>query len=398
MGQSVFRGVCVDLVILLVVAVSGPLLLGGCEDDRVDSPDYESRARAVAAITDQAELARLVRGTGYSDVRHAAVQKLTDQALLFDLAMGDGLFDSTPTLAAETLTDQALLLKLAAFGKTETVRKTAESKVNRSEADLEGWRLIFDPAARVRYVAQLPRDAPMLRLLAGHLDTPAPCLYSLNTPERIARIKLAIQHPGIVRRLPGLVCDIEVSVDSKTYTVMMGIAVGEKTIKGERITVAFRQGDNAIVKKTWSPAWPEYISIVNGRPQREFIGAAVNGEELLTELLRQDVFSREDLTELACTGITELDMAAVANVSSQADLASLAAPPRCTAWLEALKKLTAQDTLGRLAMESDSPSVRGIATEKLTDESMLQRIAEQDKNDDVRKIAVERLKELGRGN
>jgi hypothetical protein len=138
-----------------------------------------------------------------------------------------------------------------------------------------------------------PSD-PNLKLMA-YLSVPTsdPMLTA-------ARIRLAIQEPRIRNRFPLIVFEPRISLKSHSY---FGIRKGG-SMPGESITFELRQAGKTLAQKNWSTVFPQQMW------EFVFLAAHVDGTDLLRELLRNAVFTPDDLAELSSSEIPELRQAA----------------------------------------------------------------------------------------
>ena len=101
--------------------------LAGCKP-RLDSADPDERQRAVAAVQDQAVLAKIATADAASVVRRSAVNRLTDQTLAAKIALED--WDREVRLAAVArLDDQTALGRIAVEGGDRDLRHAAVLKL-----------------------------------------------------------------------------------------------------------------------------------------------------------------------------------------------------------------------------------------------------------------------------
>lgn len=136
------------------------------------------------------------------------------------------------------------------------------------------------------------------------------------------------------------------------------------TASGESVFVVLSQAEKTLAEKHWSTGF----TTLSDFPVR-FWPAGVHGEDLLAELLHSAVFTQDDLAQLSSSEIPEVRQAAVRN-------------------------LTDQSLLAKIALEDEVQSVRESAIGKLTDQALLARIAVEDKQYEVRYTAKQRLAEI----
>ena len=134
---------------------------------------------------------------------------------------------------------------------------------------------------------------------------------------------------------------------------------------GESVSFVLSQDQETLAAKDWSTEFPQ----VTTTSLLRFARANVHGEDLLAELLHHSAFTQDDLAELSSSEIPELRYAAVRNLTDQA-------------------------TLAKIAVEEQAPDVRQAAVEKLTDQAFLEKIAAEDNVPAVRQAAERRLAQL----
>jgi phosphosulfolactate synthase (CoM biosynthesis protein A) len=358
-------------------------LIGKCS-----SGDYLScrrLERAVGKLTDQGLLAKIVVEVEDSDVREAAVKRLTDQAALARIAVEDK--DSNVREAAvDKLTDQVALAKVAVEAKDSSVRWIAVGRLTDQAALAKVAVEVKDPFVGAKAIAAMDESNPALKRLAGNLDA----LY-VDAPHSIARIKLAIHEPRIQSRLPGVVFTASVSGESQAYSKVWSYQ--KEVMLGESVSFVLAQHGETLVERKWSTDFPSVTRAFT------FLPAEVHGEDLLADLLvssystsNRPVFTPDDLAELSSAEIPEVRLAAVRNLTDQALLAKVAIGDEVwTIWKAAVEKLTDQAALAKVAVEAGDPHVREAAVEKLTDQVALAKVAVEAKDSSVRWIAVERL-------
>jgi hypothetical protein len=287
----------------------------------VEATEASVRPAAVRNLTDQALLAKIAVNDKDPDVREAAVEKLTDQALLAKIAVVDEN-EWVRRAAVEKLTDQALLAKIAVNDKDSDVREAAVEKLT-DQALLAKIAVVDkDRSVRAKAIAAMVQSNPALKLHAGNLG-----VSSSDLLESTARIRLAIQEPRIRNRLPRIVFTPRVSPESQRYHAAVG--VGE--MRGESVSFVLRQAGGTLAEINWRSDFPQEMPF-NGPLVPLGLGgndlglqvAYVHGEDLLAQLLRNGLFTQDDLAELSSSDIPEVRVGAVRNLTDQALLAKIA--------------------------------------------------------------------------
>ena len=279
----------------------------------VEDNSTSVRATAVYNLTDQALLVKFAVEDKDTDVRAVAVQKLTDQMLLAKVAV-EAKDSDTGKAAVEKLTDQAPLAKVAVGSRNLEVRKAAVEKLTNQALLARIAVEDKNPVIRAVAIASMVESNPALKSLAFLGEASL-----AGTPSRsIARIKLAIQEPRIRSRFPGIVAAISVDPVSQSYT-------SNNHVEGESISVALSQSGYTLATGEWNTDFPMLILGSSPHIVSGFRPAEVHGESLLAELLRNPEFTQDDLAELSSSKIPEVRLAAVANLTSQALLAKIAA-------------------------------------------------------------------------
>ncbi|MGO9093761.1 MAG: hypothetical protein ACLQGV_00920 [Bryobacteraceae bacterium] len=277
------------------------------------------RQAAVDSLNDQALLATLAIQSKYTPVRVAAINKLTDQVLLARIAIeGEGW---PPSEALRKLTDQAMLAKVAIQSKSQSagfdavrkltdkalldrvaaeardqhVRESAVAKLEEQAGLAEAAKQVQDRSLRLQAIAAMEPSGPNLKPLAGYLGAP-----TSDAMESAARIKLAIREPRIRNRFPLIVFAPQVSLRSHGY---FGISKGG-TMPGESVAFELSQAGQTLAQRTWSTVFPQQTWGF------AFLAAKVDATDLLRELLRNAVFTPDDLAELSSSEIPELRQAA----------------------------------------------------------------------------------------
>jgi hypothetical protein len=386
--------------------------------EKIALDDWDVHRAAAGQPTDQSSRSQLTFDDW--EVRETAVKKLTEQKLLAKIAVEDE-HPRFRMAAVKNLADQSLLAKIVIEDKDPDIRKAAIEKVTDQKALEKIAVEAKDPVIQAEAIAALDESNPALISLAGfggRTSSGPACKKSrtvkdsCTTGKDIARIKLAIQEPLIRNRFPGIVFTASISGTSQTY----GYGAGAETILGEIVSVTLSQAGKTLASKRWNTPFP---GVVTAWPGTDYWPAPVQGGELLAELLRNAVFTQDDLARLSSSEIPELRSAVVANLTDQVLLAKIAVADddwsivqaaagkvtdqaalftkiaivgkttdvrRRAAW-----KLTDQTALSRVAIEAADPQVREDAVEKLTDQTALARIAVKDKRSSVREAAIKKL-------
>ncbi len=290
----------------------------------------------------------------------AAVPNLNDQELLAKIAVEDR--DAVVRLAAvEKLTDRALLAMVGL------------------KAEDDGYTGYI----RHKGIAAMDDSDPAMKSLVGfHGGT-------LDAGEWIARIRLAIQEPRIRSRFPRIVFAARVSL------LWQGYYLGAN-MPGESVSFVLSHGGETLAKKKWSTNFPDslYLSQDHATHARsagayDFLPADVHGEDLLAELLHNAVFTQVDLAELCSSEIPELPQAALRNVTDQALLAKVAVENKdYDVRVAAVHNLTDQALLVKFALSGDGRHIpRDAAVETLTDEAALAKVALESEDAHIRQAA-----------
>jgi hypothetical protein len=324
---------------------------------------------AIGKLTDQAALAKFASEGGDAAVRGAAVGKLTDQAALAKIAV-ESQDAAVRSAAVKKLTDQAALAKIAEKEEVSFVRGAAVEKLTDQALLAKIAEKKEDRFVRAKAIAAMDGSNPALERLAAKAGDLNQDLIS-----SIARIKLAIQEQRIRNRLPRIVFAVRVSAVTQAYTMAY--------LYGESVSFVLSQDGATLAEKHWSTVFPEFVN------KLEFLSAAVEGGDLLAELLHRAEFEQEDLAELSSSEIPEVCHGAVANLTDQAALARVAIENIGQRFrFAALRKLTDQAALTKVAVESKDAAVRSAAVEKLTDQAFLATIAEKGSDRFVRSKAI----------
>ncbi len=340
----------------------------------VESKDNSIRRAAVEKLTDQGLLAKIAIESDfmYADVGRTAVWKLTDQWMLARIAI-DGRDAQVRGEAAKKLTDQALLAKIAVESNDETARGTAIEKLTDQSlltkiADQEKSRDI-----RAKAIAAMDESNPALKRSAGDLNA-----LTADAVESTARIKLAIHESHITNRFPKLLFRVKFGPYEQRYFSVNGSGI-ERTMSGEVVSFTLSQAtvtlfSPPLANKQWGTHFPAEAK------ELTFLAAQVHGEDLLAELLHNAEFTQDDLTELSLSDIPELRQAAVKNLTDQEVLAKVAIEDKIRdVRLAAVVNLTDQKSLAKVAIEAGDSDIRQSASGKVTDQALRAKIALNDK-------------------
>lgn len=316
------------------------------------------------------------------DKLYAAVRKLTDQALLAKVAVGDEN-GGVGQAAVGRLTGQAALAKVAFEGKASSVRIAAIGKLTDQTALAKVAENGGDRSVSAAAIAAMDDSNPALKREAGNLGASTD-----DAIVSVARIKLAIQEPRIRNRFPRIVLMARVFPIWQGYGVYGNILA---RMDGEDVTFVLSQAGKTLAQKHWSTDFPGSMP-ESGMPGRTVLPAKVHGGDLLAELLHNAVFTPDDLAELSSSEILMVRQAAVRNLTDQALLAKIAVEDKeADARQVAVEKLTDQALLAKIAAEDTGPFVRQAAFAKLTDQALLAKIAIEGSDLFVRQAAFERL-------
>jgi len=380
MNRSVLvSGLCA-LVFTNIFAVPNPngveRLIGDCA--RGQRTACNKLRVAVADLTDQALLAKIavqLRDGAVSDIRKDAVEKLTDQGVLAQVAIEDK-DEVVRRAAVDRLTDQATLAKIAVEDKYEVSRRAAVGRITNQAFLAKISERAEDRFVRAVAIAALDGSNPALKRLAGDLGT-----ETWDSVRSVARIKLAIQEPRIRNRHPGIVFAPSVSPHSLSYFAPNG---GQANKQGESVTFVLSEAGDTLAKQNWSSDFPK------GTDTLAFLAASVNNESLLVELFHR--FTQSDLAELSTSEIVEVRKAAVRDLSDQTLLAKVAiAGADANVRLAAVLKLTDQNVLARAAIEESNWEVGSAAVRELTDQATLAKVAIEAGDGNVRSAAMNKL-------
>jgi hypothetical protein len=207
--------------------------------------------------------------------------------------------------------------------------------------------------------------------------------------QSIARINLAIHERCIRKRFPRIELDVSVSNVSVWYG--QRFPYGDVSVPGESISVVVSQAGKTLAKKNYSsfpdkvfPSAPLTLSFVDAKE--------IHGEELLVELLNNAEFTQQDLAELTLSVIPELRFAAVRKITDQTLLAKIAIEDKTrNVRIAAFKELSDQALLAQIAVDIKEKNIRLVAVGKVTDQMLLRSIAAGDKDSDVREAAISNL-------
>ena len=364
MKRNAIVSVCCALLFtnILVAANAKDIegLIGKCSNgDRKACKELET---AVPKLTDQALLAKIavgdtIGGDKGAFIRVVAVYNLTDQALLAKIAIGDEAW-TVRAAAVEKLTDLALLAKIAVEDKNPTVRHVAAEKLT-DQASLtktaETPEDPEDPVDRAEAIAELYESNPAMKRLAGNLGA-----LTSDAGESIARIKLAIQEPRIQSRFPRIVFAASVYRVSRSYSYVDPQYGPGGIMRGESVSFVLSQDRKTLAEANWSTYFPQQTTDFT------FLAANVYGGDLLADLLHSAVFTQDDLAELSSSEIPEVRRAAVRNLTDQAALAKIAAEDKVPDVRQpAVWRLTDQVLLAKIAVEDEDPAVRQTAEQRL---------------------------------
>jgi hypothetical protein len=206
-------------------------------------------------------------------------------------------------------------------------------------------------------VSSLSDADPALRLLAGSMHAG----FAHDPAVALARIKLALREPRIKARLPQLALRVTIRDISANY--LTGC-----TVPGERVDFEVLQGGKSLARKRWSSVFPGAIYIADPAKKSgfDFVPAAVNGGELLVNLLRHPAFTQDDLAELSRSEIPEVRAAAVVNLTGAAALTKAATEdPIAGVRLSAVRRISSRVVLEKIAAEDTEPAVREIALSRV---------------------------------
>ena len=118
----------------LMILISVGISIYSC--DSIQSPDYQSRIRAVNKLTDQNLLSSVAWADTNYEVRIAALNKITDQNLIYQLAidslpnkMSDSVNHKVRLVAFNKITGQNLIFKVAIESNDRALRLAAIDKI-----------------------------------------------------------------------------------------------------------------------------------------------------------------------------------------------------------------------------------------------------------------------------
>lgn len=380
--------------------------------------------RVVARTTNQAELARIALDAKHEQhVRVSACKKLTDQPLLAKIALeGKEMF--VCEAAAEKLTDPSALAKVVLESKDLYVSRTALKKLNDpsllanvafkahlTTSRIEAFDNIDSKTLAERSVsAKDPVTCRLASLLLnirrGVLDIPD--MHKDRLCREVLGIAGAFLDPLVITEL-GDVQDIKTKWEFREVRYYKPGKTWDYTVKGETFTVSVKLC-NVFITRTWSTDFPY-------ETRQEFIPASAHFvddfcENIVLELsipilnevaLKSEnkALRRAATVELARQARAKFDMedkspsvrlSAVKKLTDQALLAKIAVETMDSdVRAAAVRKLTDQAVLAKIAVEDKDRYVRSAAANKLTDQSLLEKIAVEDKTDVVRYNAVMKL-------
>ena len=240
----------------------------------------------------------------------------------------------------------------------------------------------MDKDQRVRYraIAAMDDANPALKRLARLGEG-----ITFDAERSLARIKLAIRESRIRNRFPRIVFDWNWSPESVMYRRVSDGGLVEDP--GESVTFVLSQDGKTLAKNTWSTHFQK-----SGVLYFTFTPAHVQCWELLAQLLHSAVFTQDDLAELSSSEIPDVHQAAVRNLTGQVLLAKLAVEDKN--WIvrrDALVHLTDQVLLAKIAVQDKDWRVRQAAVGYLTDQVLLAKVAAEDEHGLVRVAAAKKL-------
>ncbi len=256
------------------------------------------RKAAVEKLTDQTALANIAVSDKNSEVRRTALGRLTDQTLLANIALSEKDINIQKA-AVEKLTDQTLLANIAVSSKNEILIFQAVSKINNqillSKLITEG-----NPTAQLVALSRTD-DISAIRRFAALVESQ---LDKMDKVGAVARLKLAMSEPPIIRKLGKLQLLIDFSVISRRYPQ-------GKNLEGEEITLSLQSGDNILAQRTDRAVFPDRTS---DSEMSSIIPTSVHIEGILAQLFNSQKFIRDDFVELAHSTIPEVKKAAEAKL------------------------------------------------------------------------------------
>ncbi len=307
---------------------------------------------AASKLTDHDLLVKVASEGTHRSARIEAVKKLTDQQLLVKVALGDSS-PSVRAAAVRKLADQQLLVRVAFDDSSPSVRRIAAEKINNEVILLEIARNEANRHDRLyRAASKLPIDNNV----------------------KIARLKLALQNPIVLRRLGNLFLEIKKLWESQSYSsdpmasirLLEGKRPHTRRIEGETIQFRITREDGIVQAfESFSTSFPSGVPAGT-----KFIEAEIDISKVIGHILIHYQFSDADILEL----------------STSADLLELR---EAAVW-----RLNDQLVLAKFAMEDKESCVRIAAVEKLTDLSVLEKIGREDVMKTVREAAEKRLTDI----
>jgi len=356
------------------------------------STKWWAREIAVIKLNDQEVLAKVAIGDEETLVRKAAVDKLTSQTIISKVAFNEKDPDIRK-VAVKKLTEQSELAKIAEYDNDDSVRLEAAEKLpadhqlhkiilaTEDDVKIQTNQLLLFKIAKLAHSSFASSDA--IEKLNDQVLLAKLGIENKYNDLELKSIKLALQDKRIQLRFPGIKYNFYRSeIGPQRY-----IGLHEVLIKGERITIKLIQNGKTIAEATWSTSWPDSLNRQFGdSSSNEFWSANISIEDLFKKLFRLRNFTSEDLVELCHSGIEEIRIGAVANLSDQTMLVEIAKNDTNSEVRKvAAEKLPANHQLRHVILASKKE------IEEQRDQQLLVKIAQFGVDSDIRKAAVEKI-------
>lgn len=358
----------------------------------MESKDPEIRVRAMRSLTDQAALARIVRGDPDPRVRRIAVRRCHDEQLLRQVALLDEDVEVGRS-AVRQIHDQPALKVIAAHARSPETRRLASERVvaaeKSAEALVEAERRFQEWRAEAERRAKESREIDEIRALdaVGRADR-----VTATSPSRRLAILDALKDEAtlheLARRPPGSWGREDAVRSLHDQERLADLALRGLDAPLRRLAAA-RISDPAValrlVGETQDPDVRWMLSRVVEH-HRELAAAAILRASL--------VLPEKALPALAaeCRPGKPRGPAPAPPGEREDELLARARGAGLVAdRVAAIRRLTDQDALAALAGSDPDPGVRAAAAATLTHTHLIQQVLEHEADDTVRAAAVTRL-------
>lgn len=356
------------------------------------------RLRSAEKLTNQEKLTKIAQNEKDPFVRMAAIKKLSDQTVLRKIAVEDDA--RIREIAIGQLTDQSALGRIAMFDPFPENRDLAYSRVRDHTLFPEGGSGVA-PIVRANAVAALGDSDPVLKLISRQAIRNSSDQFhfsGFSSCDLIAVVKSAIQHPLIKQRLPNIRCNATVRPSKPAnYHVESAykdtVGMFAFTMHGEVTSILLLDGDRELTRNMWETQFPEK-NPPHKKLGEDFLGITVSSKDVFEKLFQLPEFRQSDLEQLAHEPFQDIAVSAIKNITDQSLLAKIAvAEDDSYLRFAACAKLTDQNKLAEVVMAKLYFPERMAALDRISDEGVLKKLASES-DGKVRESVEKRLLQI----